>query len=101
MIVRTREQELDYPAGDQNVYTTYQGKGGVVLDSFLKRMAYAFRLGSSQILLSASITPESQLLWQRTIDQRVQAVAPFLQYDPDPYLVIVNGRLVGCWMPTP
>ena len=94
VIVRTREQELDYPAGDQNVYTTYEGTGGVVLDSFLKRVAYAFRLGSSQILLSDSITPESQLLWRRTIDQRVRAVAPFLQYDPDPYLVIVNGRLV-------
>ncbi|HSR32635.1 MAG TPA: UPF0182 family protein, partial [Anaerolineae bacterium] len=52
------------------------------------------RLGSSQILLSGSITPESRLLWHRAIDQRVQAVAPFLRYDPDPYPVIVDGRLV-------
>jgi uncharacterized membrane protein (UPF0182 family) len=94
VIVKTEEQELDYPSGDRNVYTTYEGEGGVVLDSFLKRLAYAMRLGSNQVLLSGSITRESRLLWRRAIDQRVQTVAPFLRYDPDPYLVIVNGRLV-------
>jgi uncharacterized membrane protein (UPF0182 family) len=67
-----------------------------VLDSFLKRLAYAMRLGSNQVLLSGSITSESRLLWQRTINERVQAIAPFLRYDPDPYPVILNGRLV--WM---
>jgi len=94
VIARTEEQELDYPAGDDNVYTSYQGQGGVVLDSFLKRLACAARLGSSQILLSGAITPESRLLWRRSIDQRAQTVAPFLRYDPDPYPVIVDGRLV-------
>jgi hypothetical protein len=94
VIVNTEEQELDYPSGDQNVYTTYQGSGGVQLDSFLKRLAYAVRLGSSQIVLSNSITPESRLLWQRSIQDRVRAVAPFLEYDADPYPVIVDGRLV-------
>jgi uncharacterized membrane protein (UPF0182 family) len=94
VLVKTLEQELDYPSGDQNVYTTYEGSGGVVLDSFVKRLAYALRLGSNQVLLSGSITPESRLLWRRAIAQRVQAVAPFLHYDPDPYLVIANGRLV-------
>ena len=94
VIARTEEQELDYPAGDDNVYTSYQGQGGVVLDSFLKRVACAARLGSSQILLSGAITPESRLLWRRSIDQRARTVAPFLRYDPDPYPVIVDGRLV-------
>jgi uncharacterized membrane protein (UPF0182 family) len=93
VIVNTEVQELDYPSGDQNVYTTYQGSGGVLLDSFLKRLAYAVRLGSSQILLSNSITSESRLLWQRAIQDRVRAIAPFLEYDADPYLVIVDGRL--------
>jgi uncharacterized membrane protein (UPF0182 family) len=51
-------------------------------------------LGSSQVLLSGSITSESRLLWQRAIEERVQAVAPFLRYDPDPYPVIVDGRLI-------
>ena len=94
VIVKTEEQELDYPSGDRNVYTTYEGTGGVLLDSFFKRVAYAMRLGSNQILLSGSITPESRLLWHRAIDERVQTVAPFLHYDPDPYLVILDGRLV-------
>ncbi len=94
VIVSTEEQELDYPSGDQNVYTTYQGSGGVLLDSFLKRLAYAVRLGNSQILLSDSITSESRLLWQRAIQDRVRAIAPFLEYDVDPYPVIVDGRLI-------
>jgi uncharacterized protein len=59
VVVNTEEQELDYPAGDENVYTTYDGTGGVVLDSPLKRLAYSMRLGSSQILLSGSITPRA------------------------------------------
>jgi len=94
VIVGTEEQELDYPSGDQNVYTSYAGEGGVVLDSFLKRLAYAARLSSSQILVSGAITPESRLMWRRSIEERVAAVAPFLQYDPDPYPVIIDGRLV-------
>jgi uncharacterized membrane protein (UPF0182 family) len=94
VIARTEEEELDYPAGDQNVYTRYEGVGGVVLDSALKRLAYSLRLGSSQVLLSGAITPESRLLWRRAIDERVRTVAPFLRYDPDPYPVIVDGRLV-------
>ena len=94
VVVNTEEQELDYPAGDQNVYTTYEGTGGVVFDSALKRLAYSMRLGSSQILLTGSITDESRLLWRRAIRDRVEAVAPFLDYDPDPYPVIVDGRVV-------
>jgi uncharacterized membrane protein (UPF0182 family) len=94
VIVATEERELDYPSGDQNVYTSYEGTGGVRLDSAFKRLAYALRLGSGQILLSGSITSESRLQWRRAIQERVSTVAPFLRYDPDPYLVIVGGRLV-------
>ncbi|MFN2187122.1 MAG: UPF0182 family protein [Anaerolineae bacterium] len=94
VIVKTEELELDYPSGDKNVYASYEGNGGVVLDSFLKRLAYALRLGSSQILLSDSLTSESRLLWRRAIDERVRTLAPFLEYDPDPYMAIVGGRLV-------
>ena len=93
VIVRTKEKEFDYPSGDTNVYSSYEGTGGVVLDSLLKRLAYAVRLGSSQIMLSGSITPESRLLWHRSIGERVRTVAPFLRYDSDPYLVIHDGRL--------
>jgi uncharacterized membrane protein (UPF0182 family) len=93
-VARTEERELDYPSGRENVYSTYEGTGGVVLNSLLKRLAYAIRLGDSQVLLSSSITSESRLLWHRAIEERVKTIAPFLRYDPDPYLVIVGGRLV-------
>lgn len=94
VVVNTEEEEFDYPSGDSNVYTTYRGTGGVVLNSLFKRLAYALRLGSSQVLLSSSITSESRLLWHRTISERVRSIAPFLRYDPDPYPVITDGRLV-------
>lgn len=94
VIVNTRAQEFDYPSGEQNVYTTYEGTGGVRLGSPLKRLAYAVRLGSTQVLLSSYITPDSRLLWRREISERVEALAPFLSYDSDPYPVIFNGRLV-------
>ncbi len=94
VVVNTKEKELDYPSGDQNVYATYEGEGGVVLDSLFKRLAYAVRLGSNQVALSDAITRESRLLWRRAITERVEAVAPFLAYDPDPYPVILDGRPV-------
>ncbi|MBN1138269.1 MAG: UPF0182 family protein [Anaerolineae bacterium] len=94
VIANTNAQEFDYPLGDQNVYTTYQGMGGVRLSSPLTRLAYALRLGSSQVLLSGYITPDSRLLWRREISERVRTLAPFLAYDSDPYPVILNGRLV-------
>jgi uncharacterized membrane protein (UPF0182 family) len=94
VVVNTKEQELDYPSGDQNVYTSYDGRGGVILNSPLKRLAFAIRMGDNQVLLSGAITSQSRLLWRRSIQDRVESVAPFLRYDPDPYPVIVNGRLV-------
>ncbi len=96
VVVNTDVEELDYPSGDENVYTSYDGSGGVVLNSLVKRLAYALRLGSSQFLLSSAINTDSQLLWRRAIDERVETLAPFLRYDPDPYAVILDGRLV--WM---
>jgi uncharacterized protein len=94
VVVNTDEEELDYPAGDENVYTRFEGSGGVVLDSPLKRVAYALRLGSNQFLLSTAINADSQLLWRRAIDTRVRTLVPFLRYDPDPYPVILDGRLL-------
>jgi uncharacterized membrane protein (UPF0182 family) len=96
-LVKTRSQELDYPAGDQNVYTTYRGQGGVVLSSWLRKIAFAARFAEIKILLSNDLTPESRIMMYRTVVDRVRQVAPFFRYDRDPYLVITSeGRLV--WM---
>jgi uncharacterized membrane protein (UPF0182 family) len=96
-LVRTRSQELDYPAGDQNVYTTYKGAGGIPISSWARKLLFALRLGEVKILLSNDLTPESRLMLYRTVAERVRQIAPFFRYDRDPYLVITDdGRLV--WM---
>ena len=97
VLVRTRSQELDYPAGDQNVYSQYAGAGGVVLASWLRKLAFAVRFGEIKILLSNDLTPQSRLMMYRMIGDRVRHVAPFFHYDRDPYMVVTDaGRLV--WM---
>jgi len=97
VLVRTRSQELDYPSGDQNVYTRYEGRGGIPINSLLRKGAFAARFGALNLLLSNDLTPESRVMIYRDIGARVQEAAPFLKFDRDPYLVIAaDGRLV--WM---
>ena len=94
VIVRTQQKEFGYPTADENVYTTYEGRGGVRLSSFLSRLLYAGYFGNFKIFLSGDITPQSRILYNRDIVKRVTAIAPFLSYDPDPYLVVRDdGRL--------
>lgn len=92
VIVNTRVLEFDYPMGDQNVYTTYAGTGGVVLDPGMK-LLMAYRHMSPKILLSKELTGESRIMIHRNILERARTVAPFLAYDRDPYTVLVDGRL--------
>ncbi len=95
VLVRTRTQELDYPVGDQNVYTTYEGRGGVGIGSLWRRLLFALRFGEIKILLSNDLTAQSRVLYHRAISERVQRIAPFLRLDRDPYPVITrDGRVV-------
>ena len=93
VITKTKSKEFDYPKGEENVYTAYEGIGGVELNSPLRRLVYAFRFGSLKILLSGDITAESKILYRRNIKERVAKIAPFLTYDKDPYLVVADGKL--------
>ncbi|HCR17859.1 MAG TPA: hypothetical protein DIU35_10285 [Candidatus Latescibacteria bacterium] len=93
VVVKTGIQEFDYPKGDENQFTTYQGSGGVELGGFFRRVAFAIRLMDVNLLLSNYISAESRILFQRQISDRVRKVAPFLFYDSDPYMVISEGRL--------
>jgi uncharacterized membrane protein (UPF0182 family) len=88
VFVQTKEREFNYPSGEQNVYTNYEGSGGVVLDSYLKRLAFALRLADVNMLLSQDFTPSSRVMLHRNITDRARRIAPFLRYDRDPYLVI-------------
>jgi uncharacterized protein len=97
VLVRTSSQELDYPAGDQNVYTTYKGRGGILLSSFFRKLVFAARFGEIKILLSNDLTDESRVLMHRPVAERIRLIAPFFRYDRDPYIVVAaDGRLV--WM---
>jgi uncharacterized membrane protein (UPF0182 family) len=94
VFVNSTIEEFDYPSGDQNITTTYEGHGGVLLDSPIKRAAFAYRFGDASVFLSQYLTPESRVMLHRNIRERVSSAAPFLLYDSDPYLVIADGRLV-------
>lgn len=95
VLVKTKRPELDYPSGADNVYTNYQGKGGVPVGSLLRRLLFALRFGTVNIPLNADITPESRIMYYRLVQERVRTLAPFLRLDPDAYLVITqDGRLV-------
>jgi len=95
VLVKTKSQELDYPSGDQNVYTTYTGAGGIPLSSFLRKVLFAVRFGEIKMLLSNDLTDQSRIMIHRTVVQRVRQIAPFFRYDRDPYIVVDDdGRLI-------
>jgi uncharacterized membrane protein (UPF0182 family) len=94
VIVDTTEDEFDYPSGDENVYSRYEGSTGVRMGGILRRMAFALRFQSSPILLSNAITSDSRILFDRALSDRVTKLAPMLLFDADPYPVIVDGRIV-------
>jgi uncharacterized membrane protein (UPF0182 family) len=94
VIVDTAEQEFDRPRGDENVYASYEGPDGVEVGGLWRRLMFALRLNSRQIIFSSSVGPESRILFHRTLEDRTQTLAPMFWYDEDPYLVIANGRLV-------
>jgi uncharacterized membrane protein (UPF0182 family) len=96
VIVNTKVREFDYPAGEENMYTRYQGKGGVELSSFWSKFAFAIKLGDYRLLISDVLTKDSKILLNRNVERRINRVAPFFRYDRDPYLAIDEGQIY--WM---
>ncbi len=96
--VKTRQKEFNYPQGETNSLSSYEGDGGIVLGGFLRRLLIAFDRGDlAKLPFSDDISDSSRLLMRRSIEQRVKALAPFLTFDADPYIVIGDdGRLA--WM---
>jgi uncharacterized protein len=98
IIVKSSSREIDYQNGSTSVPVTYQGDGGVPVGSWVRQLAFSFRFGTPKMLFSSSLTAESRIMYLRTIKERVQALAPFLTYDKDPYLVLRDdGSLVWMW----
>jgi len=93
VFVKTNAREFHYPRGEDNVYASYEGTGGVPVSSFFRRLLFSIRFRSLKVLLSEDITNESRVMFHRQLSQRIARIAPFLRYDPEPYLVISSGRL--------
>ena len=96
VLAPTRQREFDYPAagGDGAVYSQYDGRAGVPVGSFGRRLLFALRFGSLNVLLSRDLTPATRVLFHRNVRERAELALPFLRFDEDPYLVVAaDGRL--------
>jgi hypothetical protein len=91
VMTRTRVSELDFPSGSENVYNSYNGLGGINIGSFWRRLIFAKHLRDWRMLLTEDFTPQTRLLFRRNIMSRVRAIAPFLRYDREPYLVVADA----------
>jgi uncharacterized membrane protein (UPF0182 family) len=97
VLAPTRQREFDYPAGegDAAVYSRYEGRAGVLAGSFGRRLLFALRFRSLNVLLSRDLLPETRVLFHRNVRERAELALPFVRFDPDPYLVITDsGQLV-------
>jgi hypothetical protein len=94
IFVGTGQKEFDYPAGDANMYTNYTGRGGVPIGSWLRRALFAWQFGSLKILFSSDLKDSARILFRRNVKERASAALPFLEFDPEPYLIVTDsGRL--------
>lgn len=95
VLVNTNEEEFDYPDGDNNKYSTYEGAAGIKLN-MLNKVMFSIREGSLKLLVSSNITSDSRIVINRNIEERVRKIMPYLEYDSDPYIVTADGKLY--WM---
>ncbi len=92
VIVNTDEQEFDYPNGNENSYSMYKGKAGIKLN-LLNRILFSVREGSMKLLVSSNVNSDSRIIINRNIKDRVEKLMPYLSYEKDPYMTVVNGKL--------
>ncbi|MEM6613208.1 MAG: UPF0182 family protein, partial [Cyanobacteria bacterium P01_C01_bin.72] len=95
IMTSTKVRELDFPSGEENVYTVYDGTGGIKIGNYFRRILFAEYLNDWQMLFAQNFTPNTKLLFRRNIKQRVREIAPFLNYDRDPYLVAAKANNQG------
>lgn len=95
IVVNTDEKEFDYPDGQSNKYTMYEGKAGIKLN-FFNRVLFSIKEGSLKLLVSSNIDSDSKIIIYRNVIDRVRKIMPHLSYEADPYMVTVDGKLY--WM---
>ncbi len=96
VVANSSEEEFDFPRGDTNAYVHYDGTGGVPLQNYWRQFLYAYKFDETKLLFSGYPRPESRIMFHRNIGERVKQLAPFLQFDDDPYIVLAEGKLY--WM---
>jgi len=94
VFVNTKQNEFDYPSGDDVKYSRYAGKAGVRIGSFIKRAMFAMRFAELNVLLSGDIGSDSRVLYNRNISTRARMALPFLTFDQDPYLMITDDGML-------
>ncbi len=92
-LVKTKDKEFDYPGPDGDVYSTYEGSGGIPISPLLNRLAFSVHFGTIKFFTTSSIESQSRIIIRNSIQPRIAAAAPFLTLDNDPYMVISDGRL--------
>ncbi len=100
VVARTGQEEFDRPEGTgqgEDATVVYEGDGGVEVGGFFRKLALAWRFRDVNLLISGLIKPDSKIMYHRTIRDRVEKVAPFLKFDHDPYMAVVDGRLTWIW----
>ncbi len=93
VVVNSKEKEFDYPSGEDNIYTRYNGKGGVRISNFWRKFLFGWKFDGTNFLFSDYPTDQSRIMFHRQIRERVQELAPFLQFDKDAYIVLADGKL--------
>ena len=93
VFVNTSEPEFDYPRGDENAYVNYSGSGGVRITNLWRKFLLGWKFDGTRFLLSTYPTSDSRVLFHREIRERVKTLAPFLRFDADAYVVLVDGKL--------
>jgi uncharacterized membrane protein (UPF0182 family) len=92
IITNTKEKEFDYPKGNENAETFYEGDAGIKLNG-INKILFAIREKSLKLVISGNIKNDSKILLYRNIKERVRKIAPFIEYDKDPYVVVADKKL--------
>ncbi len=93
VIVNSGEKEFDYPSGEKNIYVNYNGSGGVQISNIWRKFIYGWKFDGTRFFVSNYPNRESRLMFHRRIQERVRSLAPFLEFDDDPYIVLADGKL--------
>jgi len=93
-VVNSATPEFDYPKGADNVFSFYKGEGGIPISGFVRRALFSYYFRDINLLVTENIVAQSKIMMRRNILGRLQYLAPFLRLDSDPYIALLNGRLV-------